>query len=642
MSQRSNTNSTTPLDEAQLLFLGYQEFFFLFLHQLPFNFGFHLRGRMTKTILELFSKLSPDCLELQIMKLQLVARFLGYLIFSPNWHEAGIDSSKIQAIALADGLQQLQSLGLSPITQVEQAWGKGQLIATVPWMTELLRMAKWDSLTQTSREFRQLLAYLRGVQNTIVWWEESGAAERFGPSMELVSFYLERFFDEMSGLPKLTSLPHSTLGPPNEDQPDCLDKTSAGFSTILIFASSPHMEDLFSLVDQIGRGLVSKSPSRARKLRPSVVSHNIGMEPSQLFGETEKGLLPTPVKVGNRRNDESMDNLQNEHRSIETKLVEAFFHQHRDIKGICDFAVNQVLKSAPSQITVESIEPTFENEGITNDSSEEKLANTQTLAFNKAKLSLETRLKDAIKSGLEIFGPKALHPRIASTAISLSIARGMLSGQPVLHTLVSNTSKTAQRNEAQKPQVKSIVTKEDGNKDRTSLAVSAIEDIVLAFDDTKSEESAWKTEDVLILARRASSQIENLAIERDGSIPAESSLRTFVASLLKLDRSSGSILKWCQRLPDKEFHPVLSALLSLILAVASVSSYGLKRFIGMIDGGMILHLVETSIDEEESRHVVLLLEALVDANIIDLDVLVDSVGTQKLTGHFGVTLSQQI
>lgn len=572
------------------------------------------------------------------MKLQLVARFLGYLIFSPNWHEAGIDSSKIQAIELADGLQQLESLGLSLLSQMEQAWGKGQLIITVPWVTELLRMAKWDSLTQTSRQFRQLLAYLRGVQKAIVC-EETDSEERFGPSIELVFFYLERFFDETSGLPKLTSLPRSTVGHSSEDLCDCLDKTSAGFSTVLIFASSPHMEDLFSLVEQIVRGVINRSPSKARKLRPSVVSLSVGMEPSKLFGESEKGLLPTPVKDGARGKNESMEPEQSEQRSIETKLVEAFFHQHRDIKGICDFATSQVLRSAPSQIAAECIEPTFEKEGITNDSSEEELARVQTLAFNNARACLERRLVDAIGSGLEIFGPKVLHPRIASIAISLSVARGLLSGQSVLHTLVSGVSKTEQRYKTNSLDVKSMAAKENSNGDLSSLAVSAIEEITSAFDGTTSEKLAPKAADILVLVRQASSCVQNLASDRDRSIPAESSLRAFVATLLQLDRSSKSILEWCRTLPDEEFHSILSALLSLILAIAAVSSYGLKRLTAFINGDLVLRLVETSHDGEQSSHVVQLIEDLVDANMIDLALLADSVGTKKHTGHIGAILS---
>lgn len=640
MSQRSNTNSTTaPVDEARLLFPGYQEFFFLFLHQLPFNFGFHLRGRMATTILDLFSRLSSNDLEPQIMKLQLIARFLGYLVFSPNWHEAGIDSSKIQFIALTDGLEQLQSLGLSLLAQMEHAWGKGQLIATVPWVTELLRLSKWDSITQTSKRFRQLLAYLRKVQSTIGCLEESGNEGRFGPSMELVAFYLERFFDETSGLPKLTSLPFSSLGQPNEDFHDCLDKTAFGFSMILIFASSPHMEDLFSLVDQIYRGLVSKSPSKARKLRPSIVSTNIGIEPSKLFGEAETGLLPTPAKARNTNSGVSLDDLQNAQGSIETKLVEAFFHQHRDVKVICEFAVNQVLKSAPSQIQVECIDPTFEDEGITNASSAKQLANTQSLAFNKARASLERRFESAIENGLEIFGPKGLHPRISTIAITLSTTRGMLSGKPVLQTLVSNACETIQRNKKDEVHSNNTATKETKDEDCTRLCVAAIEDIVDAFDLTKSKQTSPKTEDVLGLMHQASSQIQNLSVERDGAIPSESSLRTFVASLFVLDRSSSLILNWCEALDDNEFHSVLSVLLGLILSVGAVSSYGLKRFTHTINGDMIVRLVETTIDENGNTHVFQLLQDLVDANIVDLGMLVDYLRTRKMSGPMQALLS---
>ena len=76
----STTQSASPMDEARPFFPGYQEFFFLFLHELPFNFGIHLRGRMVYILNDLLSNLSLDNLEQKVVKLQLLARFLGFLI----------------------------------------------------------------------------------------------------------------------------------------------------------------------------------------------------------------------------------------------------------------------------------------------------------------------------------------------------------------------------------------------------------------------------------------------------------------------------------------------------------------------------------------------------------------------------------
>jgi hypothetical protein len=54
--------------------------------------------------------------------------------------------------------------------------------------------------------------------------------------------------------------------------------------------------------------------------------------------------------------------------SIQAKLVDAFFHQHRDLKEICEFAVNRVLKNVSNRVASECIRPVFDESNLAFDS----------------------------------------------------------------------------------------------------------------------------------------------------------------------------------------------------------------------------------------------------------------------------------
>ena len=65
----------------------------------------------------------------------MLAKYLGLLVFSPNWDISagnGSDSSSI------DNLPPIDVKGA-----VEDAWEQSRLIAVVPWVIQFLAMMKW-------------------------------------------------------------------------------------------------------------------------------------------------------------------------------------------------------------------------------------------------------------------------------------------------------------------------------------------------------------------------------------------------------------------------------------------------------------------------------------------------------------------
>ena len=580
---------------------------------------------MATALSERHSNLSLVDLEKKIMKLQILARFLGYLVFSPNWHGVGIDVSKIQPIPSTNGLLQLESIGVFILSHVHEGWKSGQMIAVIPWVTELLRMAKWDSLTQASIPFRQLLTDLRGIQVNLTSLSTEKSEGRFGPSMALVVFYLERFFDDTIGLPRLTGLARSNLGQIDKDSSDLLDNQYTGFSAVLLYASSPHMEDLVSLVDQIRRGIMSKSPTKARKVRPSIVNSTIGIEPNKLFGgDSEKG-LPTLTRAGSLHSD--LRNAETvEQQSIEMKLTEAFFHQHRDIKEICEFAVDRVMKHELNHIATECTKQTYEDENITSQSTDEMRTNAEAVAFTRAHKMLENRLDNAVRRSLDAFGVEPYCPRVLEVASSLSSRRGMQSAKSMLRILVSNACDSIQgqkhkASETSKDLVTAVATK-------TSLAEAAFENLVIHFAGSEVNPNDM---DGLDLMCHATESIQSLGQEYDAVLPTESNLRKLMASLRQLDRISDTLVTWCQSLGTNEYYRALLVLLGLMLAVRSVSAYGLHQLKKkMMNSALILRFLESSNEAKQSKdEVAHFMNKLLEESILDIDTFTEAAKSQE-------------
>lgn len=607
ISKRPTSNSISPLEEAYELFTGYQEFFFLFLHELTFNFGVHLRGRMAKVIQELSSDLSLTDLETKVMKLQLLSRFLGYLVFSPYWHEASIDPSKVQSLASSNGLFQLKSLGISLSSQVQKAWANRHLIASIPWVTELLRMSKWDSCSQACGEFRLLLADLRQIQLSVSWPDKPNY--QLNASVELVFFCLERFFNDTCGLPRLTSLPPSKLGAVLSDSTECLDGSHIGFSTIFLFASSPHLEDLLSLVDPSGKGLTNKSPSKTRKLRPSVVSQSLDVEPSRLFPEGENGFMPTPVreKASDRNDVVGM----HDQKRIEGRLVEGFFHHHRILKEICEFAVVNVMREYPRQIALGCIRRATQEGDLEGDLTDQTLEKIHTLSYEKASATLETCLEEKVGNALTLFGPSGTNERVIKIAIRLTVSRAMLAGQAALQSTIASALQEIQR--VRSPSLGIEAT-------GTEHVVAALDDLATLFNG-EQEALSPSLSDVIVEGGRVCSSIQSMRDGTEISIPTESSIRAVVSALLRLDKVGPEISQWCQSLRDEYFLKAFLVVTRLLLAVSTVSSYGLPVLTVALENTLVSRALEAAGRFHETA-VFDHLKDLVEKNIVESNISV--------------------
>lgn len=526
-----------------------------------------------------------------------------------------------RAMKVSDGMQQLEGLGLSCSIIIEESWLQGHSLLTVPWITELLRMAKWDSLSLTSKGYRQVLANLRALQSRLRFGS-SETLRRFGPSMQLVSFSLESFFQSIIGLPKLTSLPVDNL-PEAKDLPEsCLDKTALGISMGSTIASSQHIEDLSNLMGSLNSSQNGRTPVKARKLRPSVVSAGLNVEADTLMNESPMKIAsgsawqPSARASWNELGRRSTEDIQR-------RLQDAFFHQHHDLKEICEFAVAQVIKKTINQHVLHSycIEA-FEEHSIHLSSSEKEIEQARSHAMELSNAFLKRSLQDSVETSLKVLGPSGLHEKVLEVATSLAVKSGMESGQPLLHAIVLNELDdfmSALKREEKKHLPRKMLTfdEDEPNFEDALISLGAFHDYLSTNDAGK-----WDVEDVVQNIESSLDGLVKFETSLGSVIPEESNLRKLYEVLFNLDAMSGSFLDWCMSLEYVDKSVVLPKYFRLTVHFSKHTSFGLRNFSERIDGEILKSLVGSWPEGgDANKELASVLSDLEDSEVLDLEMI---------------------
>jgi len=570
--KRNNNNNTknckectnSPFQEAlSLYFPGYQKYFFIFLHSVnSYNFGTHLLHQIGKKTADLISNQSPSGLEKRTMDLALLARFLGFLVFSPNWHEENINWNKLKpCICSYDcGLNLLESIGLPLSKIIQEAWDGGYTFLIVPWVTELLKMSKWDSISQSSMTFRQILANLRLIQSGTSSVENIAS----GSSMQLISFHIETFFNETLSLPKLTSLPDATISRFYQVIPDSLDNHEIRLSTTAIYACSPYMEDLCDIIihlDSSTRQLEKTRNTKQKKLRLSIVS-TTGIKARSHLGVES----PSPLRSGSEKIFPCDNTLEGKRLRTQNKLTEGFFHQHRSLKGICDFTVEQTIKNLSIEEINVFVMKAFGEHNVGVKLTEREIEEIQFRAFQLSQDFLRNKLNDKLKKCLELFAPPDAQSRVISIAVNLSTDRGMNCSQVMIRGLISSSS-TIMLRELEKrtetPRCKKVETIQI--EDAIEAAILSIRNLHNSFpSSTDSKNKISLIEEALDCVEKVTTCI---------NIPGEKLLRRFFEQILDLDRVAESVIQQTIQSNATESWIMLCTLFRLLSHLGLISVY---------------------------------------------------------------------
>jgi hypothetical protein len=425
----SETNDTqSPEKEAFRYFPGHQEFFLIFLlPATPYNFGVHLKSRLVTGIGQLSAPYELKGMQDRIQKLQLLARFLGVLVFSPTWHKPEVfgilnsSASDERAIwtGAADPILPLLSLFHS------DSDNEIQLLSTVSWILDFLRMGKWDSVSMRDNKMEAVIAKLLSIQSQLSQDVSSG--------LQLLQLSLESFFHEVIGLRRAHLL--SRVWPLHTGC-EAKDVIELKFAKNFIFASVSHLDELFALLNSLSLS-TSKVIGTPRKLRPSIVSLSANL--SSLTMESSSDVEYAAPGSSLRAPIRPFDRDEGRHRIV-GRLVDIFFHQHGDLKNTSEFIVDRALEKAilelkaqlPSILKKVDVSSTALSDATLGSSPLGKDVMSESMKRVDASLRLTIRL------AIEALSPPSKAKKVKEIAGTLALEHAILAGKPRVQALVDS------------------------------------------------------------------------------------------------------------------------------------------------------------------------------------------------------------
>ena len=548
---------------------------------------------------DMISNHSLSGLEKRMLELALLGRFLGFLVFSPNWQEEGIDLNKLKPCicSLDHGLNLLESIGLPLPKIVQEAWDGGYIFLAIPWVTELLKMSKWDSISQSSMNYRQILANLRLVHS---YTSQPSPEEntRDGPHLQLLSFHLETFFNDTFSLPKLTSLPDATIARNPQTNPDSLDNQKIELSTAAIYSSSPYMEDLCDMITNM-----TKKKTRheiKRKLRPSIVSTTVGTEAQSYLGaDLPREKVMSPLSKAACKGSPLDKSAYGKKIHAQNKLTEGFFHQHRDLKEICDFAVDQTLKTLlVDEIHVFVVQAADElNIGI--ESTETEIEEMEMRAFQSSRGLLRNKLTKKLTKSLELFSHPGMQKRVIDVATKLSTVRGMESSQYIVRGLISSSTKIVLKyseNNKNTPESKKqeIKTEIDHAIEAATSSIRNLQNDLCKVED--SETSTRLIEEALACVETVTKSV---------LIPRENLLREFFDCILDLEPIAESIITQVLEFDTPEMWITFCAFFRLLEHLALISGYWRSRISNLFGEDFFIFIKKSKLPSPRERKIML-------------------------------------
>jgi hypothetical protein len=465
-------------------------------------------------------------LEKRVCDLLLMGRFLGVVVFSPNWRSSNIDWNKIQPAATLDTLCQLESIGLRMPSLVQASWERGTTLTFVPWVTDLLKLAKWDTFSLASRPFRQVLANLRCIQQLVT---TSNVKILHGQSMKMVSFALETFFDETFTLAKMTSLPQSNLLIERKLDPHVLDAVHVSLNKSTIFVLNPNIESLFNVIKEISETRPKTTAVSPRKVRPSL----IGSSQIQLTSIEDPETVDVCLGATNNKN---------QHTSVKKRLLASFFHLHRDIKDICDFCLSSTIKSVTTAVLADimtlSVREIKVKEGIS-------ILNHRKEILRLSEKKLVERVHGMISDGINLFKPPNTHPKVIEIAIKVTADQGAETCMPRLRSLMDTHSMISDLrvDDNTSANIDDCHT-DDAEKSHARPAVdvafvNVVESMKQMRKDLKSNDVSKNLESVRVIIQNLQSMNETLT----KNFPNEGLLRSFFSSVFAFDETiSGQVI----------------------------------------------------------------------------------------------------
>ena len=415
-------------------FTGHQEFFYRFIMFVDsFMFSSQLRNRLMAVIPKMWSSNDTGGVEQRIMHLQMLSKFLGVLTFSPYWTTDNLVEDSI--------LSDPTDTSLKPLIQmtqfVERGWKERKLIVTIPWVLDFCQMIKWDQSLKRSAKYHTLFGILRAIHQWAMRRVISGDNSK-SSNLFILALYLETFFVEVLGMIDVEGLPQVSLPSTMSLDGDGLDELNISFSSSFMNMTSSNLDGLQSLLDDLSRnGENSSLGGKSKKLKPYAISSHPSRESFSLRDDFQVQSLFF--------NSSPIHNYFHKQNGFITKMIDSFYHQHKDLQPICNFVIDLSLKNASETITNgndSQIKSSYLRHSKSNGSKLlepldidwylQILRNVEIDAFDSIRIVLNNFIEVYIKESLNVLLSTFVSSQVHKIAIDLSTKFACVKGESIV------------------------------------------------------------------------------------------------------------------------------------------------------------------------------------------------------------------
>jgi hypothetical protein len=302
-----------------------------------------------------------------------------------------------------------------------------------------------DAITRRFSYYTNTFALLWGIKIHCFPCQISSHSV-YQTNMMLVSLQLESLFRDVVGLVPSQQLPAVNLPTRKSDtsQPTGLiplDDLPLWFSQHSSSSLIPHLKDLCDLLKELVHNNEKMTNSAPKKVRPDTISSiGEGMESRLVSQLTVSGNM-SPWSIKRSR-------TPNKNVGINERLVDSFFHQHKDLQQLCKTVVDRAIKNFAHTASFACILPIFKNGAVAFDeyfsrSPRMVLVEYSTLLNvldSKAEEAATTLMKDhfdrTITGTLHLLAPPETQHKVVEIASSLAISHAFQQGRNIIHSII--------------------------------------------------------------------------------------------------------------------------------------------------------------------------------------------------------------
>lgn len=390
-SSSSSSNSgaiTATFETTRGYFAENQQFFFHFLHSCDsYEFSQLVKYQLEAQFQAIWKDGNATAADARksftdvVLKLKVVAKFLGYLRFSPHWHNSSsllqlskqnpaFKAAKKEAIWT---LENAESVGLDVKLLLEQSVMDAKLSKCVPWLCDYLTMLSLDKLSLATTYFRQLLVLLERIYH-------SKRLDALGETGLYIAMQIEHVFHvldfDVAGFIDDAQLRSPALQPPAslllaledvESSSLSMQRSSSGgedtlpflYSQVFVQSCVNELEDLRGFIQTrakpshrvtklVAGGLSQTIP--IRKLRPlQVVTEEEHNDELLLLGKADATSAAQPSSSSFSSSASTL--------SDDDKLSESIFKIHPNLRKVVEFVVEVVATNICEHVLQQIVTP---------------------------------------------------------------------------------------------------------------------------------------------------------------------------------------------------------------------------------------------------------------------------------------------